>query len=170
MDNLKIQLVVVIFCALVQTSQALSSGVDEEVELSPDWQVSIRDRTFLWQRRKHFVIHSRYFFHFPAIRNQKYVFLFWVSRWRRFWPVRWPIWWKDLKLFASTDWWGNAQVARLTFLQNNCGQFSAVFSLYCKHISNLGFILSRRSKDTFQSKQTCVRKMIKIMYFMPPSM
>uniref|UniRef100_A0AAQ4RP21 Si:ch211-131k2.2 n=2 Tax=Gasterosteus aculeatus TaxID=69293 RepID=A0AAQ4RP21_GASAC len=38
MDNLKIQLVVVIFCALVQTSQALSSGVDEEVELSPDWQ------------------------------------------------------------------------------------------------------------------------------------
>ncbi|KAL6095242.1 uncharacterized protein ACO6RY_16485 [Pungitius sinensis] len=38
MDPVKIQLLVVIFCASVQTSQALSSGVEEEREFSPDWQ------------------------------------------------------------------------------------------------------------------------------------
>ncbi|KAM8837568.1 uncharacterized protein AB9W97_002688 [Spinachia spinachia] len=38
MDTLKIQVVVVIFCALVQTSPTRSSGVDEERELPPGWQ------------------------------------------------------------------------------------------------------------------------------------
>ncbi|XP_034716184.1 uncharacterized protein LOC117936852 isoform X1 [Etheostoma cragini] len=38
MDNWKIQLIVVTFCALVQTYQALSSSVEEERRLSTDWQ------------------------------------------------------------------------------------------------------------------------------------
>ncbi|XP_051274638.1 uncharacterized protein si:ch211-131k2.2 [Dicentrarchus labrax] len=38
MDNWKIQLVVVTFCALVQTYQALSSTVEEERGLPKDWQ------------------------------------------------------------------------------------------------------------------------------------
>ncbi|XP_070783590.1 uncharacterized protein [Enoplosus armatus] len=38
MDNWKIQLAVVTFCALVQTYQALSSAVEEERGLSKDWQ------------------------------------------------------------------------------------------------------------------------------------
>lgn len=38
MDNWKIQLVVVTFCALVQTYEALSSSVEEERGLSKDWQ------------------------------------------------------------------------------------------------------------------------------------
>ncbi|XP_059181132.1 uncharacterized protein si:ch211-131k2.2 [Centropristis striata] len=38
MDNWKIQLVVVTFCALVQTYQALSSSVEEERGLFKDWQ------------------------------------------------------------------------------------------------------------------------------------
>ncbi|XP_078135725.1 uncharacterized protein LOC144536452 [Sander vitreus] len=38
MDTWKIQLVVVTFCALVQTYQALSSSVEEERGLSKDWQ------------------------------------------------------------------------------------------------------------------------------------
>lgn len=41
MDNWKIQLFVVIFCALVQIYQGLSSTVGEERGLSEDWQVSI---------------------------------------------------------------------------------------------------------------------------------
>lgn len=41
MDNWKIQLVVVTFCALLQTYQGLSSSVDEESGLSKNWQVSI---------------------------------------------------------------------------------------------------------------------------------
>ncbi|XP_036938075.1 uncharacterized protein LOC119010205 [Acanthopagrus latus] len=38
MDNWKIQLAVVTFCALVQTYQALSSTVGEERWLPEDWQ------------------------------------------------------------------------------------------------------------------------------------
>ncbi|XP_070847117.1 uncharacterized protein [Chaetodon trifascialis] len=38
MDNWKVQLVVVAFCALLQTYQALSSTVGEEGGLPPDWQ------------------------------------------------------------------------------------------------------------------------------------
>ncbi|KAI3365605.1 hypothetical protein L3Q82_010682 [Scortum barcoo] len=38
MDNWKIQLFVVTFCALVQTYQALSSTAEEERWLSKDWQ------------------------------------------------------------------------------------------------------------------------------------
>ncbi|XP_068440006.1 uncharacterized protein si:ch211-131k2.2 [Clinocottus analis] len=38
MDNWKIQLLVVTFCALVQTHQAVSSSVEEERGLSQDWQ------------------------------------------------------------------------------------------------------------------------------------
>lgn len=41
MDNWKIQLFVVIFCALVQIYQGLSSTAGEERGLSEDWQVSI---------------------------------------------------------------------------------------------------------------------------------
>lgn len=41
MDNWKIQLAVVTFCALVQTYQALSSTMEEERWLPEDWQVSI---------------------------------------------------------------------------------------------------------------------------------
>lgn len=40
MENWKIQLVVVTFCALVQTYQAVSSAVEEERGLPQDWQVS----------------------------------------------------------------------------------------------------------------------------------
>ncbi|KAK1881548.1 Protachykinin-1 [Dissostichus eleginoides] len=38
MENWKLWLVVVTFCALLQTYQALSSSEAEERELSPDWQ------------------------------------------------------------------------------------------------------------------------------------
>ncbi|XP_056221313.1 uncharacterized protein si:ch211-131k2.2 [Seriola aureovittata] len=38
MDNWKIQLAVVTFCALLQTYQGLSSSVEEERGLSRDWQ------------------------------------------------------------------------------------------------------------------------------------
>uniref|UniRef100_A0A671U6H6 Uncharacterized protein n=1 Tax=Sparus aurata TaxID=8175 RepID=A0A671U6H6_SPAAU len=38
MDNWKIQLAVVTFCALVQTYQALSSTMEEERWLPEDWQ------------------------------------------------------------------------------------------------------------------------------------
>ncbi|XP_037611871.1 uncharacterized protein LOC119479936 [Sebastes umbrosus] len=38
MDSWKIQLVVVTFCALVQTHQALSSSAEEERGLSKGWQ------------------------------------------------------------------------------------------------------------------------------------
>ncbi|XP_071319126.1 protachykinin-1 [Trachinotus anak] len=38
MDNWKIQLVVVAFCALLQTCQGLSARVEEERGLSRDWQ------------------------------------------------------------------------------------------------------------------------------------
>lgn len=40
MDNWKIQLVVVTFCALVQTYQAVSSSAEEERGIPQDWQVS----------------------------------------------------------------------------------------------------------------------------------
>lgn len=40
MDNWKIQLIVVTFCALLQTYQGLMTGVEEERGLYSDWQVS----------------------------------------------------------------------------------------------------------------------------------
>lgn len=52
MDNWKIQLFVVSFCALVQTQQALSSTGEEERGLSKDWQVSIRGFMFLSEMRE----------------------------------------------------------------------------------------------------------------------
>lgn len=53
MDNWKIQLVVVIFCALVQTYQGLSHNADDERTPSEDWQVRITDLMLNLVSNKH---------------------------------------------------------------------------------------------------------------------
>lgn len=60
MDNWKIQLVVVTFCALVQTYQALSSNVEEEIGLPLHWQVSISDLMFSSETGKNITLYCFY--------------------------------------------------------------------------------------------------------------